>query len=243
MWSASQPAHGVAKKTGRSCARTSRPIEIAVPVASRTSAPTATNRNQSPPSEITEARNSRRKSRLRPSRSTASRRPARRSPGRHRGARLAAGSVSDRGGSRPCSSTSPGSVSPRSAGTTASARSTSTPGACPPDAPPADVILITHAHYDHFQPDEIARLATDATQLVAPHDVAADLSGRRHARRAGGVARGRGPAVHDRPGLQHAPGAPPEAPDARSAGSATSSRFAGTTYYHAGDTDHAPELG
>src|ERR1700675_571297 len=45
------------------------------------------------------------------------------------------------------------------------------------DAPPADLILITHAHADHFQPDEIARLTKAGTKLVAPHDVAAELSG------------------------------------------------------------------
>ena len=34
------------------------------------------------------------------------------------------------------------------------------PWGTPEDAAPADVILITHAHHDHFQPDEIARLST-----------------------------------------------------------------------------------
>jgi L-ascorbate metabolism protein UlaG (beta-lactamase superfamily) len=45
------------------------------------------------------------------------------------------------------------------------------------DVVPADVILITHAHYDHFQPREIERLRTPSTKIVAPKDVAADLSG------------------------------------------------------------------
>src|SRR5450759_2044253 len=31
------------------------------------------------------------------------------------------------------------------------------------DAPPADLILITHDHYDHFSPDDIARLSTPRT--------------------------------------------------------------------------------
>ena len=39
------------------------------------------------------------------------------------------------------------------------------------DAPPADLILITHAHADHYQPDEIARLRVDGTRLIAPHDI------------------------------------------------------------------------
>jgi L-ascorbate metabolism protein UlaG (beta-lactamase superfamily) len=45
------------------------------------------------------------------------------------------------------------------------------------DDVPADVILITHAHYDHFQPHEIERLTTRSTKLVAPHDVARELKG------------------------------------------------------------------
>ena len=45
------------------------------------------------------------------------------------------------------------------------------------DAPPADLILITHAHDDHLQPDEIARLSGAGAQIVAPYDVAAELSG------------------------------------------------------------------
>lgn len=45
------------------------------------------------------------------------------------------------------------------------------------DEVPADVILITHAHFDHFQPREIERLRTPSTKLVAPKDVAIELSG------------------------------------------------------------------
>jgi L-ascorbate metabolism protein UlaG (beta-lactamase superfamily) len=43
--------------------------------------------------------------------------------------------------------------------------------------PKADLILITHAHYDHVQPREIQRLSGPGTKLVAPHDVARELSG------------------------------------------------------------------
>jgi L-ascorbate metabolism protein UlaG (beta-lactamase superfamily) len=45
------------------------------------------------------------------------------------------------------------------------------------DDPPADLILITHAHSDHLQPDEIERLTASETRLVAPRDVAKELSG------------------------------------------------------------------
>jgi L-ascorbate metabolism protein UlaG (beta-lactamase superfamily) len=46
-----------------------------------------------------------------------------------------------------------------------------------PDDAKADLIFITHAHYDHLQPSEIERLSSSGTRLVAPHDVARELSG------------------------------------------------------------------
>jgi L-ascorbate metabolism protein UlaG (beta-lactamase superfamily) len=37
----------------------------------------------------------------------------------------------------------------------------------------ADVILVTHEHYDHFSPDDIAKISTSETIIVAPPSVAA----------------------------------------------------------------------
>ncbi len=42
-------------------------------------------------------------------------------------------------------------------------------------APRADVILITHAHYDHYSAEDIAKIETPATVFVAPADVASQL--------------------------------------------------------------------
>src|SRR3954453_23279529 len=48
-----------------------------------------------------------------------------------------------------------------------------------PDAPKADLILITHGHYDHFSPQDVERLSTDDTELIAPAAVAGGHNGRR----------------------------------------------------------------
>src|SRR5829696_4948594 len=44
--------------------------------------------------------------------------------------------------------------------------------------PRADLILITHGHYDHFSLQDIERLRHDGTWLVAPAAVAERLDGR-----------------------------------------------------------------
>jgi L-ascorbate metabolism protein UlaG (beta-lactamase superfamily) len=115
------------------------------------------------------------------------------------------------------------------------------PWGIPNEAPPADVILITHAHFDHFQPDEIAKVATPDTQLVAPHDVANELTGNvtpvepgeRH--EVGGLSFTTVPAYNTR---EEALDFHPKAN--KWVGYVFD--YGGTSYYHAGDTDHAPEL-
>lgn len=46
------------------------------------------------------------------------------------------------------------------------------------DGPRADLILITHGHYDHFSPLSIERLSHRDTRIVAPPAVAERLGGR-----------------------------------------------------------------
>lgn len=47
-----------------------------------------------------------------------------------------------------------------------------------PDGPRADLILVTHGHYDHFSPQDIERLSHDGTWVVAPAAVAERSRGR-----------------------------------------------------------------
>ena len=115
------------------------------------------------------------------------------------------------------------------------------PWGTPTDAPPADIILITHAHQDHFQPEEIERLATASTKLVAPHDVARELSGDvtpvapGESHEVGGLRFATVPAYNIVP---HRLRSHPK--ENRWVGYIL--ELGGGTYYHAGDTDHVPEL-
>ncbi|HVH52555.1 MAG TPA: MBL fold metallo-hydrolase [Actinomycetota bacterium] len=106
---------------------------------------------------------------------------------------------------------------------------------------PADVILITHAHADHFQPQEIERLSEAGTKLVAPHDVARELSGDVAAVAPGDSIEVSGIRVQAVPAYNVHPERLNNHPKAnRWVGYIL--ELDGKDYYHAGDTDHAPEL-
>jgi len=106
---------------------------------------------------------------------------------------------------------------------------------------PADVIFITHAHADHYQPEEIERLRTPSTRIVAPRDVARELSGEvtpvapGDSGEAGGVRYTAVPAYNV---VEHRLEAHPKANN----WVGYVLELGGTTYYHSGDTDHVPEL-
>jgi L-ascorbate metabolism protein UlaG (beta-lactamase superfamily) len=109
------------------------------------------------------------------------------------------------------------------------------------EGPEADVILITHAHADHYQPDEIERLRGDGTQLVAPHDIARELSGEVTPVAPGDSVEVAGVRIQAVPAYNIA--------EERLEAHPKANNWVGyvltlgdRTYYHAGDTDHVPEL-
>ena len=105
----------------------------------------------------------------------------------------------------------------------------------------ADVLFITHAHYDHFQPDEIEKVRKRDTKIFAPADVARELSGNVTPVKPGDAIDA---------GVLKAQAVPAyNTAEERLEMHPKKNNWVGylitlgsNVYYHAGDTDHAPEL-
>lgn len=117
----------------------------------------------------------------------------------------------------------------------------------PADAPPADVILVTHHHYDHFSPQDVEKLSTDRTWLIGPPAVAERVAGQVVSIAPGQMVepdsvRGidvRGIAAYNT-SKRDAQGEPFHSRD--SGGLGFDLRVRGERLYHAGDTDVIPEM-
>lgn len=113
-----------------------------------------------------------------------------------------------------------------------------------PGAPPADIILVTHEHSDHFDKDDIAQVSQPSTVLVGPAEVTRQVTGDTRTVAPGDVVTVAGVTIHAvaayninkfrEPGVVFHP-----REDAK-VGYVV--ELDGTTYYHSGDTDVIDEM-
>lgn len=109
------------------------------------------------------------------------------------------------------------------------------------DPQPADVVFITHAHEDHYSKDDLEKIRKDGTVFVAPADVAKELSGEVKAVKPGDSVEAAGLKAQAVPAYNIVEGREENHPK-RNEWVGFVLELEGQSYYHAGDTDHVPEL-
>jgi len=103
----------------------------------------------------------------------------------------------------------------------------------------ADIICITHAHYDHCSPEDIAACADERTDIFAPADaVKKEIAGTWHVVEPGNTYTAQGVAIETVPAYNTNKSFHPRA----NGWVGYIVTLNGTRVYHAGDTDRIPEM-
>jgi L-ascorbate metabolism protein UlaG (beta-lactamase superfamily) len=110
--------------------------------------------------------------------------------------------------------------------------------------PKADLILVTHDHFDHLSKDDIAALSKADTIVVAPPSVAQQLSGKVRSVRPYETLTAADVPIETVPAYNidkfREPGKPFHPRDAGYVGYILT--LGGSRIYHVGDSDHTPEM-
>jgi len=117
------------------------------------------------------------------------------------------------------------------------------PWKLPPGSPVADVILVSHDHYDHLSADDVARVSGPKTVVIANPSAAAKLKGARVIRAGETITVGEvkveAVAAYNLTKFS-SPGNPFHPRQAQHNGYIVT--VGDERLYHAGDTDHIPEM-